>query len=84
MSIMDRWTNVCGWYSNAYPTDTWAIGELNKLVSFNDVYDCLRAGFNIYTLLGVSDSIVRERVFEALANVLGVEYGRIYELWLQG
>jgi hypothetical protein len=80
---MNKYTNVREWYSYAYPTDTWAIENLNKLVSFDDIYECLQLGCNVYTLLGVSDSIVRERVFEALSNVLGCDYDVIYHLWLR-
>lgn len=80
---MNRQTKIREWYRYAYPTDDWAIENLNRIATFDDALECLNVGFNFYTFLGVSDSLVRERVFEALANLLGVEYGRIYELWLQ-
>ena len=80
---MDRQTKIIDWYRMAYPTDTWAIENLNKIATFDDAYECLCIGFNIYTRLGVSDSIVRERVFEGLANAFACEYSAIYELWLK-
>jgi hypothetical protein len=37
---------------------------------------------DIYQYIGVSDSIVRERLFEKLAETLNVGYDYIYNLWL--
>ena len=39
-------------------------------------------GFNFYAFLGVQDSIVRERVFDALATLMGCWYYHIYHQWL--
>jgi len=36
----------------------------------------------VYALLGESDSIVRERVFDALATMMGVSYEVVYYQWL--
>lgn len=73
---------VYDWYVDKYPHDDWAKENLNKGILFQDVYECLQVGFNIYALLGAGDSIVRERVFEALATLMDCGYEHIYYQWL--
>jgi hypothetical protein len=46
------------------------------------VFKCLDNYENIYDLIGVGDSLVRERIFEALAEIMNVEYDYIYHQWL--
>ena len=70
------------WYKWAYPTDDWGFDGLNKAATFQDAFECLQVGFDFYTFLGVSDSIVRERVFDALAVLMGCDYEHIYYQWL--
>ena len=79
---MDGQTKIIDWYRMAYPTDEWAIDGLNKAATFQDAYECLHTGFNFYTFLGVSDSIVRERVFDALSELMDCDYSVIYDQWL--
>ena len=69
------------WYAQVYPTDD--VGStLDPTITFADLYDALRAGTCVYaTLGGTADSIVRERVFAALADFLDVDYNHIYNLW---
>jgi hypothetical protein len=55
---------------------------MNKAVTFQDAFECLQVGFDFYAFLGVSDSIVRERVFDALATLMGCSYEHIYYQWL--
>lgn len=76
-------TNVSEWYAGAFPTDTLG-EELNRGITFQDVFECLQVGFNVYALLGVNDSIVRERVFDALATAIGASYDHVYYQWLNG
>ena len=72
---------IKAWYTKAYPTDD--VGStLDPTITFADLYDALRAGTCVYaTLGGTADSIVRERVFAALADFLDVDYNHIYNLW---
>jgi hypothetical protein len=45
----------------------------------------MRKGRDVYDLIGVSDSIVRERIFSALSELYAKgDYGEIYNLWLHG
>jgi hypothetical protein len=76
-------TNIKQWYMNAFPTDELG-EELNENVRFNDVIVALDNYKDVYDLLGVYDSIVRERVFEKLSNIMNVDYDYIYKQWLKG
>jgi hypothetical protein len=73
---------VKNWYIKNYPTDDLG-KEINDNLSFWSFYTYLFQGVNVYSVLGVGDSIVRERVFEKLAEILGVQYDYIYKLWLK-
>jgi hypothetical protein len=74
-------TNVRSFYIEKYPTDE--MGEnITKHITFTDVFNCLDNYEHIYELIGVGDSLVRERIFESLANVMGVSYDYIYQQWL--
>jgi hypothetical protein len=75
-------SKVSDWYAVAYPDDKWGNQMMNKGIIFQDVFECLQVGFNIYALLGAGDSIVRERVFAALATLMGCDYEHIYYQWL--
>ena len=82
---MDKYngqTRIREWYKECYPTDDWGFDGLNKAATFQDAFECLQVGFDFYTFLGVSDSIVRERVFEALATLMGCSYDHVYYQWL--
>ena len=75
-------SKVHDWYRLAFPQDKWAIDTLNKGITFQDTYEALQAGVDIYAFLGAVDSIVRERVFDALATMMECSYDHIYYQWL--
>ena len=58
------------------------IGQINRNATFQDAFECLQAGFNFYAFLGVDDSLVRERIFDALATLMGCSYEHVYYQWL--
>ena len=74
-------TKIRDFYMEAFPTDELG-KDINGGVDFNDAYECLQVGYDFYSFLGVSDSIVRERVFDALATLMGCSYEHIYYQWL--
>lgn len=74
-------TKIRDFYMEAFPTDELG-KDINGNATFQDAYECLQVGFNFYAFLGVSDSIVRERVFDALATLMGCSYEHIYYQWL--
>lgn len=72
--------SVRDWYVDSYPDDE--IGEdINPYVTFEDVFFTLYHGEDIYDLLDVADSVMRERIFDRLAQIWGVEYDVIYDMW---
>ena len=74
-------TPIRTWYITAYPTDE--VGhKLNPTTTFADLWQALKQGRCVYAALGgEADSIVRERVCEKLAALLGTDYDSIYTLW---
>lgn len=78
----DGQTKLFDFYRVRYPDDTEMIGQINRNATFQDAFECLQAGFNFYAFLGVDDSLVRERVFDALATLMGCSYEHVYYQWL--
>lgn len=74
-------TKIKDFYKEAYPTDEMG-NNLNASATFQDAYECLQVGFNFYAFLGVDDSLVRERIFDALATLMGCSYEHVYYQWL--
>lgn len=72
-------TNIKGWYRKEYPTDTWGIESINDIFTFHNLNAALNNN-NVQVVF--SDSIVRERCFEKLSNLLGCDYDSIYDKWL--
>ena len=56
--------------------------DINPNLTFRDLLIALLVKDNVYTLLGVDDSVIREYAFQALADILGCDYSVPYELWL--
>ena len=75
-------TMVRDWYIENYPDDELGT-DIREGLSFYDLYETLDNYMNVYTVLGVDDSIVRERVFDKLSELMGVDYDYIYQQWLQ-
>jgi hypothetical protein len=75
-------TKIADWYKENYPSDDMG-DDLNNNESFADLYDCLNAKEDVYILFGVSDSVIRERLFSELSNILNVEYDHLYKMWLE-
>ena len=74
-------SNVKAFHLDKYPTDELS-QEIDRNISFKMVFECLDSYGNIYDLIGVGDSLVRERIFEALAKIMNVESDYIYYQWL--
>ena len=55
--------------------------------TFRQLEKCLKEGKsiferNVYDIIGIGDSVVREYAFEGLANLMGVDYDDIYKMWI--
>lgn len=75
-------TRIKDWYCEQYPTDELGF-EIDSEITFYDLFRVLDAYGDVYEAMGVGDSIIRERAFEKLAEIMGVEYDYIYEQWLR-
>jgi len=73
--------NLKKWYIDTYPTDEMA-EDINPKITFEDVFNTIDNYQNIYNLIGVCDSIIRERIFEELSILSGHTYEEIYNKWL--
>lgn len=82
MNITEN-TKIKEWYMTEYPDDELG-EEMNKDVTFYDLFVVLDTYKSVYDTLNVWDSIIRERVFSKLAEVMNVDYDYIYEQWLRG
>lgn len=69
-------------YTDNYPEDDLG-EEINDTVTVDDVVDTLNNGGDLYKLIGVTDSLVRERLFEFIADICNTKYDRVYNKWLE-
>ena len=69
------------YYLTKYPADELGV-ELNETPTFTGLLNQLIVGGDVYKYIGVGDSIIRERLFEGLAEELNVKYDYVYELWI--
>jgi hypothetical protein len=69
-------------YVKNYPSDDMGDG-INPTATFAGLLNQLIVGGDVYEYLYVYDSIVRERLFERLAEELNVKYDYVYNLWIK-
>ena len=74
-------TTLFSWYAENYPSDDLG-SEIHKVYTFENLDAALNSGQNPYRIIGVSDSVIRERLFEKLAELKQVEYSEVYNKWL--
>ena len=72
---------VKDWYIKTYPSDDLG-QEINDKITFKSLWAYMNNEYDVYEVLEVGDSIVRERIFEKLSEVLGVDYNVVYNKWL--
>lgn len=74
--------NIKKWYKKEYPDDNEA-KELKNDTTFKGLFEALDSYKNVYNYLGDGiDSVIRERCFQKLAEIMQVEYSYIYDQWL--
>ena len=71
------------WYGETYNSDELKC-YVNDDVTFQDLKEVISQGGDVYGLIGVGDSLIRERLFYGLAAHENVEIGEIYDLWERG
>lgn len=70
------------WYTSTYPDDD--LGMNLSDITFRDLHTGISQGLDVYDHIGVGDSIVRERLFDRLAELKSISYDAIYDMWLNG
>jgi hypothetical protein len=68
-------------YLSNYPTDELG-KEIDANATFKGLFHILDTYEDVYKYIGIADSIIRERIFEKLANEMGIDYNEIYNQWL--
>ena len=69
------------WYIKNYPTDDLG-EEIYDENTFEDLWNGIHNNMEVYDIIGYGDSILRERLFEHLAEIKGVNYDYVYDKWL--
>lgn len=75
-------TSVKDWYTSTFPEDELG-AELADNVTFEQLFEAMDAYINPYKLLKIADSIIRERIFTRLAQIMHVDYNYIYDQWMK-
>lgn len=62
-------TNIVkNWYIEEYPDDTKG-KQINPLVTFENIWTAMHSGsIGLYTLLGIIDKQIRDRIFEEMVQ----------------
>ena len=71
-------------FEERFPEEGSFIEQIPEDLTFRKVLDALNNEEDIYDVIGVNDSVVREEIFILLSDLLEVEYDEIYQLWLHG
>ena len=71
------------WYGETYKSDELK-DYINEGVTFQQLKEVMSQGGDVYDLIGVGDSLIRERLFYGLADRENVEIGEIYDLYEKG
>ena len=72
--------NIRNYYVNEFPSDELGL-EIDPKANFESLWLAIR-GDVVYEYIGVSDSVVRERLFEKFSELTGHDYDYIYQEWL--
>lgn len=73
--------NIKEFYLKNYPHDELG-NDINESATFEGLLRALIINEDVYEYIGVHDSIIRESIFEELANILEVDYDHVYDLWM--
>lgn len=70
------------YYLKEFPNEEDFVKYTPKNITFRELYDRMQKGEDVYDILDIGDSVVRERIFDELSRLLDVDYDVIYKLWL--
>jgi hypothetical protein len=71
------------YYTSTYATDELGL-DIDSSATFEGLFETLDSYKDVYEYIGVDDSVIRERVFEKLAEIMQCDYEYIYNQWLLG
>jgi hypothetical protein len=74
--------SILVYYVNHYPEEELGL-EIKAKATFKGLNEVLDNKKDVYSYIGVEDSLVRERVFIRLAQINRVDYDVIYKKWLE-
>lgn len=78
-------TNIKEWYGKTYPTDDM-VSDMRDNVTFLDLFEAMDDYKDVYETIFKNkwggDSLVRERCFQRLAEIMEVDYEYIYDQWM--
>lgn len=74
---------IKNWYLAEFKDDDLG-EEIKDNVTFRQLGLAMIHGQEVYSFLGVGDSVIRERCFSRLSDLLNVNYEVIYQLWIRG
>ena len=69
-------------YRIVYDDDDICDSYINEDATFGGLLENITEPYDYIFKNGEEDSVIRERLFEKLADIMGVEYNDIYNLWL--
>ena len=78
-------TEIKKWYLERFPTDECG-QNLRAENTFAELFHAMYGTCDVYSFIfrnGFADSIIRERIFEELADIMGFDYDVIYKQWLR-
>lgn len=78
---MEKNTLLKDFYTKEYPTDEE--GQTIGNATFKDLFDALDRHKDVYEVIENGDSLIRERLFEKLSEIMGCDYEYIYNRWLE-
>lgn len=77
---VDLNSDISAWYAAEFSDDEMK-DEIYTGISFQQLNDMLSSN-DLYSIIGVDDTVVRERCFSKLAELMQVDYSVIYDMWL--
>ena len=82
--MSDGTDNIRNWYLGGYPTDDEVGERINPQATFVQAVESLPMDddHGFYSVIGVRESTVRERVFAELSRRIDCEYDAIYDAWV--
>ena len=69
------------WYLTTYSDDKQGV-NINWDITFEQAAYCLKSKDDFYEFIGIADTIIRERIFEKIAELYEIDYSVVYNQWL--